>query len=225
MELPRHANVLAEGLPTESYLDTGNKALFANAPTVGRADQGEQAAKGQTVRLAGSCLPFVSEPGQVEPIWRALAERAVALGWKQSSPPALTGDPDLHVRVGTRRLRPVSARNGRYLFSLPAHRAPLWLVSRAARPQIEHPWVEDRRRLGVRVNRLTLRCGQDERAIPLDHPFSGPGWWAVEQGGHGPCRWTNGEASLPTLEQGLTRPGTLEVVVTGSRRYPATDAP
>jgi hypothetical protein len=28
--LPRHAVILAEGLPAESYLDTGNRAAFSN---------------------------------------------------------------------------------------------------------------------------------------------------------------------------------------------------
>ncbi len=30
VELPRHAVLLAEGLPAESYLDTGDRANFAN---------------------------------------------------------------------------------------------------------------------------------------------------------------------------------------------------
>ncbi len=32
VELPRHALLIAEGLPAESHLDTGNRAAFANAP-------------------------------------------------------------------------------------------------------------------------------------------------------------------------------------------------
>jgi collagen type I/II/III/V/XI/XXIV/XXVII alpha len=35
VELDRHDIVLAEGLPAESYLDTGNRAAFANAPAFG----------------------------------------------------------------------------------------------------------------------------------------------------------------------------------------------
>jgi collagen type I/II/III/V/XI/XXIV/XXVII alpha len=31
VELPRHDVLLAEGLAAESYLDTGNRSVFANA--------------------------------------------------------------------------------------------------------------------------------------------------------------------------------------------------
>ncbi len=34
VELDRHEVLLAEGLPAESYLDTGNRTMFANAPLV-----------------------------------------------------------------------------------------------------------------------------------------------------------------------------------------------
>ena len=31
MELDQHAILLAEGLPAESYIDTGNRGFFANS--------------------------------------------------------------------------------------------------------------------------------------------------------------------------------------------------
>ena len=34
VELPGHAVILAEGLPVESYLDTGDRAHFAGQPTI-----------------------------------------------------------------------------------------------------------------------------------------------------------------------------------------------
>ena len=36
VELDRHDIMLAEGLPCESYLDTGNRAAFANGATIAR---------------------------------------------------------------------------------------------------------------------------------------------------------------------------------------------
>ena len=35
VELEAHAILLAEGLPAESYLDTGNRGFFRNGPTKG----------------------------------------------------------------------------------------------------------------------------------------------------------------------------------------------
>jgi len=37
VELPRHDIVLSEGLPSESFLDTGNRAAFDNGGTVVQA--------------------------------------------------------------------------------------------------------------------------------------------------------------------------------------------
>ncbi len=80
VELDAHAILLAEGLPAESYLDTGNRGFFANsgAPLLlhpNLTDETDYAA-----RAAGSCAPFVSDEANVRPVWQRLAERAAALG-------------------------------------------------------------------------------------------------------------------------------------------------
>jgi hypothetical protein len=46
IELPRHEVLLAEGLPVESYLDTGNRGGFANGD-----DSGADGGMPQHVRL------------------------------------------------------------------------------------------------------------------------------------------------------------------------------
>jgi hypothetical protein len=213
VELDRHDILLAEGTPTESYLDTGNRALFEN---------GGQAlllhpdfTDSQHAREAGSCVPFADGQAEVEPVWRALAERAEALGWDLPEPPALEDEPDLHLRVGTRRVRPVLAQQGCYTFVIPADDAPMRLVSRLARPCDPRPWVSDDRRLGVKIRRLTLRRGLDVRDVAMDDTRLDQGWWAVEWDDRRPCRWTNGDATLPPLGAGV-----LEVELAGTMRYP-----
>ena len=69
IELDRHDLVLADGLAAESYLDTGNRGMFANAnvPLVLHPGPGESAAQWQ--REAMSCLPLCCRPAQVEPLW------------------------------------------------------------------------------------------------------------------------------------------------------------
>ena len=70
VELDAHDVLLADGLPTESYLDTGNRSMFENAGGVLmlRPDL-----SGQAGREAASCAPFVDQAERVKPIWDALA--------------------------------------------------------------------------------------------------------------------------------------------------------
>ncbi|MBS0638669.1 MAG: Hint domain-containing protein [Proteobacteria bacterium] len=212
IQLDRHDILLAEGLPAESYLDTGNRAMFDNGGDAVclHPDFGT----GQQAREALSCVPLVTDPVLVEPAWRALASRASALGLVVLEP-MLTDEPDLRVVAGDACLTPISVRDGQYLFLLPSGAGPVRLLSRAARPCDDRPWIEDRRRLGVMVRRLALRNDRGVRDIPLDDPSLDRGWWAVEVDDHWPCRWTDGEAVLPA-----TGPGLLEVDLAASMRYP-----
>ena len=192
LELESHDIVLAEGLPAESYLDTGNRALFENAglPLVLHPDL-----SGQARRVAESCAPFVEADAAVYEIWRRLAERAAALGLPVGVPETTT-DPALRVVVGGRAIGPLSYAAGRAVFLLP-HAGPARLLSRAAAPADLRPWSEDRRRLGVSVGRILWRHGDAITEQPLDDPRLADGWWEVERDGPAPRRWTSGDAVLP----------------------------
>ena len=80
VELDEHAILLAEGLPAESYLDTGNKGFFANsgAPLVLHPDLTDET--DYPTREANSCAPFVSDEANVQPVWQCLVDRAAATG-------------------------------------------------------------------------------------------------------------------------------------------------
>jgi hypothetical protein len=213
VELAGHDILLAEGLPAESYLDTGNRDMFENAGSA--LVLHPDFATGQPARVGRSCLPFADRPDQAESVWRALADRAEALGWALPRP-VLTDDPDLHVRVGTRRINPVTVRDGRYTFVLPPCGTPITLASRAARPGEARPWIADDRLLGARVRRLVHRSGEDTRDVAMDDPVLQQGWWAVESDAGWPCRWTTGDAMLPFPSVGV-----LEVELSAAMRYPA----
>ena len=103
---------------------------------------------------------------------------------------------------------------------LPPRAGDLWLVSRAATPCETRPWVEDRRRLGVPVRRLTLRRSNDKTEVPLDHPTLTNGWWDVERDGDAPWRWTNGNALLRVDGPAAL----LAVELRGSMTYPVDAA-
>lgn len=223
VELDAHGVILAEGLAVESYLDTGNRCMFENADTPLMLHP--DFAAGQPERIAGSCRPFVDDAVRVEPIWRGLAARAERLGYRLPPAAATTDDPGLHVVLGTtvggsttgRAIRPVRAAAGRYTFVLPRLDAPARLASRAVRPCERQPWMEDRRRLGVMVSRLTLWRGAEPEPIPLDHPSLSGGWWDVERDRAALWRWTDGNAMLGLSGEG---PAVLEVVAAGGLDYP-----
>ncbi len=69
IELPRHSIILAEGAATESFLDTGNRNMFANVLdylTLGADLEAPQQA---------ACLPIVAEGTALDAIRGRLAER------------------------------------------------------------------------------------------------------------------------------------------------------
>ena len=150
LELETHDILLAEALPAESYIDTGNRGMFANAdaplmlhPTFD---------DGQARRVTNSCCPFADEAATVQPLWNRLADRAVALGMTLPAPIETTRDPGLHIITGERTIQPVIVAGGRYTFVLPGSADPIRLLSRSAKPCDMRPWINDRRRLGIMIS-------------------------------------------------------------------------
>ncbi len=203
VKLDRHAILLANGLAAESYLDTGNSGMFDNAEDAALTADG-----GQRRREEFSCAELVTDAIRVESIWRRLAARAEALGFSVSLP-TMIDEPELHVLADGRVIPPIAQGDGRHAFVFPALTRDARLVSRAAAPCEARPWIEDRRRLGVMVRRLSVRRGGSRSAIALDHPGLRHGWWAVERDGGDLWRWTDGDAALPAMEVS----GILEVEV------------
>ena len=195
VELDRHAILLAEGLPAESYIDTGNSGFFANSgvPLVLHPDLTDEAA--YPTREAGSCAPFVWDEASVHPVWQRLAERAAVLG-RPALPPTTTTDPDLRLRVKSRNVKPIYADGSLAIFALPRRAREVRLISRAQSPTMARPWLEDRRQLGVRITRIVIRTANDVHEVAMDHPGLSQGWWAVERDGQVMHRWTDGDAVL-----------------------------
>jgi collagen type I/II/III/V/XI/XXIV/XXVII alpha len=196
VELDAHAILLAEGLPAESYLNTGNRGFFANSgeSLVLHPDLTDEA--DYPTREAASCAPFVSDEASVRPVWQRMAERAAALG--QPAPQIdTTGDPQLRIVVKGRTIRPVCVENERYTFVLPNRATEVRLVSRAGSPTDVRPWLEDRRCLGVYVEWIVLHGASEVQELPVDHPGLSHGWHMAEWKGASLRRWTNGDAMLP----------------------------
>jgi hypothetical protein len=129
----------------------------------------------------------------------------------------------LRLLADRRTVRPVFSDSARTIFVLPRGTSEIRLLSRAQSPTEARPWLEDRRRLGVRVKRIVLRGADELREIPVDHPDLSRGWWAVERDGQIMSRWTDGEAVLPL--PAMRGHVMLEIHLAGSMTYAVDAAP
>ncbi len=224
VELATHAILLAEGLTTESYLDTGNRGNFANADVA--ALRQNLSVNPTHKSWADAAAPLMVEPSGVEPVWVMLNARAQATGMLTETPaPALSQDADLRlVTAGGAVIRPLRVESGKVLFMLPAGSGAISLVSRTARPaDTIAPYIDDRRELGVLVGAINLYEGRRKTSVTthLETPELS-GWFAPEAG---PQRWTNGRASLPVAFTGPhDRAAILEIQICKAGPYLATEA-
>lgn len=84
------------------------------------------------------------------------------------------------------------AQGDRLVFALPPGTRQVRLVLDSRRPSDARPWLDDRRRLGIAVARLTVSDADQVIDLPLDGDALGAGWHAGETG----ARWTDGDAEL-----------------------------
>jgi hypothetical protein len=186
LELETHDLLLAEGLAAESYLDTGNRHMFADNTVVRHVPAGRESAA--AAYAARGVAPLTLAPALVEPVWRRLAARASV----SAVAPDCAGPHGLHLLAAERRIRPIHVAADRAMFVVPAGVREVAVVSASARPSDHRPWLDDRRRLGVMVRRVRVRSGTNTTDIALDGPQLGGGWNGVEPAG----RWTAGHGVL-----------------------------
>lgn len=182
VELDRHDVLIANGLPAESFLDTGNRGAFQNGGTVPMMHP-DFALR---VWEAKSCAPLLWQGPKLAAARRALAARAERLGWDT------TTDPAPRLLVGGREIRP-TVLDDTCVFALPQGAGRVCLLSRHSVPAVfgdgdAGASVGDARRLGLAVTSLRL----DDVELALDDPRLSDGWQAPEPG----LRWTDGAASL-----------------------------
>ncbi|MBN9508692.1 MAG: Hint domain-containing protein [Alphaproteobacteria bacterium] len=171
VELEAHDVLFAEGLPAESYLDTGNRGAFDNAPgaVTLTADFARRA------WAARGCAPLLTGGRMVEDLVARLTARAVALGWRRS------GVPSVEIYAAGRRL--AAAWRG------PHCRAELPAAARTLRLRARTGGAAGRLRpVGVALAEVRLDRAPVPAAGFLD------GWGAAE----GEGRWIDGEARLAT---------------------------
>jgi hypothetical protein len=192
IELEKHHILLAEDLPAESWLDTGNRDMFDNGATV----RLHPMFKGPKSWRDDAAAPLITDAIRVRPVWERLAARSAALGLASAGGSATT-DPALRLSCGDRTFWPVERHGDRYRFIVPPSPGPIRLVTRSGRAADVSPWVDDRRRLGVAVSCIRWRDRDGWHDLPVDHPALTDGWWMPERDGDALHRWTAGAAVLP----------------------------
>ena len=178
VELEHHDVLLAEGLPCESYLDTGNRGAFANGGPATHAHP-DFALK---VWDAEACAPLVVSGPRLEAVRGKLLNRLPLLGY------SLTEEPELRFLADGRGPIEQQSFGHWQCLALPDDTAVLRIASRQAVPSEIDPASIDCRRLGFALTRMRL----DGEPLPLDDPRLLRGWHAPEPG----FRWTDGSAEL-----------------------------
>ncbi|HET9147325.1 MAG TPA: Hint domain-containing protein [Acetobacteraceae bacterium] len=183
VELAAHGVIHAEGALAETYLDTGNRAMFANGGMISvlHPDFGGGA---EALRRRGSCAPLLDSGAEVEAIRAHLLERAAI---------PVTADPGLSASANGITLPVLITGPGMAEIILPGSAADIAILSRSFIPGEITPDPRDRRRLGISLSVLSAGEEREWRDIPLDHPALGQGWHAAEPG----HRWTDGKAIIP----------------------------
>ncbi len=181
VELATHDVLIAEGLPAESYLDTGNRGGFGN----GGGAVSMHADFARATWQAEGCADLVLSGPALAQVRQRLLLRAAALGHRAGR------DASLQLIAGTRLVEPTQDA-GDHRWALPRGTQSVRLRSRSTIPAHIHADDADHRRLGVAVAAIFV----DGQNLPLDDPRLGAGWHQPEGDRDAPWRWTNGDAAL-----------------------------
>jgi ELWxxDGT repeat protein len=172
VELSEHAVLLAEGLPVESYLDSGNRAQFAGP---------EITAHFAALSWDNACAPLCVTGLRLERIRTKLRDRIMSMGCR-------IGEAEPTLSAAGRIIAPVHSVGAMHKYRLPDAAINLMILSPSEQPCAIEPTSSDRRWLGVAINGILL----DGRPVPLHSELLAEGFYPIENG----WRWTNGAARL-----------------------------
>ena len=185
VELDSHDILIANGVPAESYLDTGNRRAFDNAPGIVDLHPDFEAQSAD-----GFCRPLV-ESGPLLSAARLKLYGAAKPVARTSSPVHMIADGTvLHGMIG----------DDQAVFVVPAGTRDLRLVSSSFQAQ-----APDIRTLGVVIGSLAIEAAnRPSRTVAMDDPCLFAGFHEIETCDAGIWRWTDGEAHFaPSLWAGI----------------------
>jgi len=220
VETRDHSVIMADGMLTESYLDTGNRHTF-------RQDGKILSIGGQHKSWADAAAPLEVSRAVVEPLYRQIEARAyIHTDCQQHEPatdsahaPQTTDDPDLHLVASDGQvIYPMRQTKDRTLFMIPPGISSVRLMSRTSRPcDMIGPFVDDRRVRGILVGDIVFfdsGSTVDLEAHMENQPLDG---WAEPEKAH--CRWTTGNALIPLGNRAPLHFGVLSVTILATGTY------
>ncbi len=215
VETAQHSVITADGMLTESYLDTGNRRSFRQ--------------EGKVATLCGAVRNWAEDAGAplcvdsvfVEPLFNKLEARGNSVtGCHASAEQAvMVTDPNLHlVTQAGAVIRPVRQEGQRYSFMLPANTQSVRIISRASRPaDVIGPFVDDRRQMGVAVADVHFVTAKNLHAITAHLQAEKPAGWHDTDWTD--CAWTNGNAVLPLGDFTKGNMGLLSLTIRAAGPY------
>ncbi|WP_342149832.1 Hint domain-containing protein [Methylorubrum sp. SB2] len=190
IELDSHDILLAEGLPSESYIECGNRAFFDDAPVTDLNAAPDMRPSGREA----FCRPLHEGGPLVDAVRERLSDRAETLGWALVETPFA----ELRIVADGQIVQPesqgLSAR-----VRLPADAREVWLECETSVPAHLGRSADDRA-LGLCLAALTADDGLSvRRTLQADSAELVDGFHAAGEG----HRWTTARARVPaSLWQG-----------------------
>ena len=183
VELDAHDILLVEGLPAESYLDTGNRTAFASGGAFVEAHPDFR-----PKHWAETCLPLAFDGPAVTATRSRLLARLTRNGEKSDR------DAQPHITVDGHRVDPLRLSASRLAFALPAGGRNIALRSRVFVPAHALADSTDARELGLCVARLEI----DGETIDLVSDAGASSGWREPEFSDASFshRWTTGATPL-----------------------------
>ncbi|MGF1275714.1 Hint domain-containing protein [Acetobacter pasteurianus] len=204
VETEDHAIITADGVLTESYLDTGNRRSFRQSGDVVAMP------RSRNLTWDDAAAPLNVSRAFVEPLFQQFCARAQGMGLPlRTEAPVVTHESNLHLTADNGRvMRPLRTEKNYALFMIPAGIETVYIQSNTSRRnEAIGAFMDDRRNVGVLVGNASICEGNTTRTLTSylqDEDLAG--WNNVE---FYPMRWTAGNACLPL---GHRKPGTIALL-------------
>ncbi|WP_281701031.1 Hint domain-containing protein [Acetobacter malorum] len=217
VETEEHSVITADGMLTESYLDTGNRASFRQDTKIASLH-----ATGTLNWQNDAAAPLCVDRKFVEALFRSLETQGkkVANCQTPAASGTLTHNPDLHLVLKNGAvIRPIRQDGQNYSFMIPAGVDSVRILSRTSRPSdVVGPFVDDRRYLGVAVGAIHFMNGKKQTQITahLDGTVH-EGWHEASSDAN--YIWTKGNALLPLCGKNDGKMGLLIISALPAENY------
>lgn len=193
IECEEHAVICADGILTETYLNTGHRQAFSiNDKVVALRYNQKEWAK-------DAALPLVTDRSIVEPLFVEYSNRAKRLGI-ESKVKKTRFSYDSAICLKTEqgeKFYPVEQEDKKnFIFHIPSYVETIYILSNTSRPcDTIGPFIDDRRNLGILIGNIVLLNKNNKAQMLHQHLQPSPllGWHAWE---NSTCRWTKGKALL-----------------------------